>query len=471
MKPYYYLSCGLLLSLALAGCAPAAPPSALASTGASATAALPTAAQPAATDTAAPSPTATVSATPTSEPTATWTATPVPPSPTPPATPTPLAGKLALYTFTSFEDAGGVYAAWDPDARRSLTNFAAPAAAASGGLPEQARHIAFANYAPLAAYLVARPPAAQLWITDLALSAPRLILDDPAGATLPTSANAWLELRWSADDRHLFVRLRSVADSFVVDVLTGERAPWPWRCTQVAVSPRSGRLAEWCQSQAGGPDWAVVEWGGAIWVSEQPPAEPVVGLAAGEAEPRWVWSADGAQVAYFAAAAARADVYLAEAGGARLLAEQVYNPGAGAAGLIWSQDGRRLMLRRDAVDGHTCPLYRNPMSTTGRTSKPPCWQVLETTAGQTLWSLGDSAERAAAFLQVPDLAEWQLEAAHFSPDGRRAAVLAEQFGFFMGVIVDVDTGEPLGIFPGPVEALSWGLFPETQGEHWQIAKP
>ncbi|MBL8058976.1 MAG: hypothetical protein JNK29_19880 [Anaerolineales bacterium] len=384
----------------------------------------------------------------------------MPPSPTPPATPTPLAGPLALFTFTSYGFFGGLYAGLEPSTGWVWDEYS-ELGFTSASSPASARQVAFAHFAPRLAYLIVDAPTAQLWIADLTLSEPRLIVDDQAGLIFPTNGFDEIGLRWSADDQHLFVQLPSLEDNFVVHALTGAREPWPWICNQVAASPRSGRLAEWCAPIQVGGDWAVVEWGGPIWLSGSAPVQPVVRLSIGEQQPRWAWSADGAQVAYFTSAAGRADVHIADITGDRPFASAVYQPRAEASfGLQWSQDSRRLMLRRDPADGHACLEYHLPLAEPDQAPvMPPCWQVLDTISGQTLWSLGDAAGAFTPALSPLDLVHWNFSLARLAPDGRRLAVLAEYPLKRAGLILNWETGDILGGFPGPVEALGWGPLP------------
>ena len=120
-------------------------------------------------------------------------------------------------------------------------------------------YVRFAHFADRLVHKSGREAPYQLLLANLALEDERVIRDDVA------SYYAY----WSPDDWHLiFVPDGNPASGSIYHIKTNTWEAWPYNdCNQVAVSPKTGRLATWCLSVSNPDTFAVIEWGGEIWVS------------------------------------------------------------------------------------------------------------------------------------------------------------------------------------------------------------
>jgi hypothetical protein len=128
--------------------------------------------------------------------------------------------------------------------------------------------------------------------------------------------SAWsANLFWSADGLYLFLTLEPPSEPLVMDQPTrdilskrryylyslesGTLQPWDRDCDRLGFSSRTEKIAMWCPSvNENKLDYAVVEWGGEIWLSTEPPDTFLKVRAPEFAVPTWVWSGDGQRVVY-----------------------------------------------------------------------------------------------------------------------------------------------------------------------------
>jgi hypothetical protein len=109
--------------------------------------------------------------------------------------------------------------------------------------------------------------------------------------------------------------------------------------------------------------------------------------------------------------------------------------------LLWSQDGRRLLLFAEGSPERPCPVVIDLTGTTDIKERS-CWQVLDTVTGKIIWNVSDSVEGLIAELPqaMSDIELWHLEAATLSPDGQRVALTLRSGGLRFGFVVNVETG-------------------------------
>jgi|GEM_PF-3345681 len=287
----------------------------------------------------------------------------------------------------------------------------------------------FSHFSQKIAYWV-RNEHGELWISDLAYAHPQPVFVDTQDAYLTQSAFAysWLRLIWSPDDRHLIVDASlSDAPSLIYNLQAQTLAPWPWNCNMIGHSPRSGRVALWCAASNRSSNYAVMEWGGKIWYTDQRPTNVLVKYAPGQ-NPTWGWSPAGDQVAFFDPQEAEGNLLLASAEGIRLKTQPgstyLANPFSYSFDfstqypIQWSRDGQKLLIY---ANSQRCPDLLSMMS--GLAEEHPCWQVLDAYTGERLWSPLD-----IDFLWPDEeMEETRVQSAVFSPTGEYLAL-----GIFRG---------------------------------------
>lgn len=324
--------------------------------------------------------------------------------------------------------------------------------------PDNLLSFAFAQFANQFAYWVGGAQG-QLWLADLDNRHPRLIFADKSGQYGHFREGEGIALTWSPDDMHLIVEVSDhSAPDLIYHVQSGRLEAWPWNCDRVGVSPRSQRLAMWCSSDTDQSRFAIIEWGGEIWYSDQAPTTEVVravkirpGFYRAWMRP-WSWSPDGRQLAYFDQTDTGGFLHIVDAAGQHL---KVLPGGIQSLGqstflypedLQWSQDGRHLLVNANGSVAHPCLSYPNGLYLTR------CWQVLDSDTGAVLWTLGDSPNA------IPDLTSWTPLHAALSPDGNLVAMTLTNRPFDTGFVVNIETGQVSGI-NSPVNAMRWGIQP------------
>lgn len=380
-----------------------------------------------------------------------------------------------LFQFTCFVG-DCVYEAWVENVQGRYIPQLRYAGNDNSDSPAHALLLTFANTKDLVAYWT-DSASGQLWISDLAYQEPRLIFSDEANdyrVKDPPNLDYKVKLTWSPDDLHLIVDVPSGSTpDLIYDLQTEVLEPWPWECDQIAFSPRTEHFATWCSSTSGEARYAVMEWGGEIWYSEQPPADKLV-RGVKLLPPQWIetllqtwaWSADGQQIAYFDPADFKGYLHIVDASGKHL---KVLPGGVKQAGEItapadlqWSQDGQRLLVHAYGSKSHPCPLYRSPVSPNSVASNAPCWQVLDTATGNILWTLLDSAEGLMATQSEPAdaIVDWKSLMATISPDGKLVALTLTSRPIEYGYVINIDTGE-IKDAPAPVNTMRWGIQPNV----------
>lgn len=276
----------------------------------------------------------------------------------------------------------------------------------------------FSHFSGMVAYWV-QSPAGELWISDIDLKSAKRILTDSTNEYVGEFAVPYgaIRLLWSADDRYLIVDATQTGkQSLIYSIEEQTLEEWPWSCDAVALSPRTKQLATWCRSTEAEPSYAVMEWGGGIWISEQPPTQMLVSRGADQAF-SWGWSRTGDKIAYFDPQDQQGRLFIADAAGSK----QAFVPGIAWIGPItsysfefssrypirWSRNGSRLLIFGQGTD---CPPQESAV--TGELSMRPCWQVIDSDTGQVLWTSVDIS------VLWPDqqMSDVTIEMAVFSPN-------------------------------------------------------
>ncbi len=282
--------------------------------------------------------------------------------------------------------------------------------------------IDFANFANLVTYWTYTTPGEnvpnQWWISDLDLKHPELIFTDVAG-TYAHNTQETLHLVWSPDDLHVILDVRGEpVPGMIYHVLTKKREAWPWKCDRAAVSPHTGTLAMWCTPAAGEKRYAVIEWGGEIWYSDQPPGTGNLQLFDNR-QPAWAWSVGGQQVAVLNPNGTFWQVLIADSKGfQRSLPFHSDEPYLiypyQMAPISGSADGQRLLFQAHGSFEHPCPTQQ-------------CWVIADARSGQVIWDTvasRDEIRRLLAMNFAPflrDFNTWYSDEATLSPDGQRVA--------------------------------------------------
>lgn len=338
--------------------------------------------------------------------------------------------------------------------------------------PGDALLLSFANYANTVAYWTDKE-IGQLWISDMELEMPRLIYADEAQvyATNDDSLYAWDgkgDLIWTPDDLHvIFDPKDKTLPNLIYHLQSNAAEPWPWDCDRVAVSPQTKRLATWCAALDGSPNFAIIEWGGEIWISPSPPVQEIVrrrGERAIAWESNWTWSSDGQQIAYFDPLDTEGRLFVADATGV----QKALFPGAAwwlnletshlaipQNILQWSQDGRWLLVYANDLISDSCPDIEIMFDLTeGELSDVPCWHLLDTQDYRMHWSWRDfmmSADVPSEFARF-----WRDFEASISTRGNY--LLFTMFiddNSMWGGIVRFGEGDILVVGPTPASTMRW----------------
>lgn len=330
-----------------------------------------------------------------------------------------------------------------------------------GGATTFAKYISafsFAHFANRLAYWTGSVPS-ELWVADIDYRHPERVYIDNGGQYAHIPDGEGIVLNWSPDDLHLMVEVSDhSAPDLIYDIQTGLVETWPWECDRVGISPRSKRLATWCLSAKGESRYAIMEWGGDIWYSDQAPTSEIVrGARLSPGRYRawlrpWAWSADGEQVAFFDPADQSGSLHVFNASRERLRILPGSVVGLGSTefplpkAIQWSQDGQYLLANAYGHANHPCVQYP------GATSEAPCWQVIYVVQGSVAWTLADSAKTFG------DIADWTPIHAAISPDGKLVAITFAKPPSDTGVVINIAT-EALSGIDAPVNAMRWGLLP------------
>ena len=253
-----------------------------------------------------------------------------------------------------------------------------------------------ANFKPLIAYW--QLFKGELWIADLENSHSQLLFQDIQISMSEAS------LTWTPDD--LSVILDFDSDEFpdlLYSLPTGEFIEWNYTCDLLAISPKSSYVSIWCPSNSREHDFLVIEWGGDIWESAQPPGELILQAPRLEADAFPIyrivgWSRDGMNIAYYdpqdedgnLLIIDREGISVERVGGESIMQLDPAPPVSYSEDLIqWSASGGRLLLFGQGTARDPCPDYILEDGNSKKNYGPACWQILDTTSWEVVWNDND----------------------------------------------------------------------------------
>lgn len=297
--------------------------------------------------------------------------------------------------------------------------------------PGDALLLTFANYTNKVAYWTGNEKG-QLWISDLELENPQLVYTDETQIyeTNEDSLYSWFgngDLIWSADDLHLiFDPKDETLPNLIYHLQNDSVEEWPWYCDRVALSPQTGRLATWCAALDDSSNFAVMEWGGEIWISSSPPKQNIVRQTSERAllwEYIWAWSSDGQQIAYFDPADTKGRLFIANSegiqqelftGSAWWLNSNTSNIGLPQHIIHWTPDGQRLLVYANELSPNACSEYIFPFQE-DMAVELPCWHLLTAPDYSLIWSWNDFIVASKVPSELTK--HWRAVEASISPDG------------------------------------------------------
>lgn len=320
--------------------------------------------------------------------------------------------------------------------------------------PCDAVNLAFAHHAEMMAFWDSGSPA-RLWISDLSLEEVALILDDV------DDDYSSAQVLWTPDDSHIILETtgRSESPSLIYHVQRKILEPWPWDCDRIASSPLTKRLALWCPSASGGETYAVVEWKGEIWVSNQPPTDLLV-VQADDSPWVWAWSVTGDQVAFYDISDPLGHLFICDAQGTcskilpgtSLLSTEPSRLKSFYAKISypvqWSRDSRWLLVYSNGSTDRPCPKRLSQVDGVSLLDAP-CWQVVEVATGEIAWTPLDS------FSADDGAITWLLFSPSFSPTGSKLAFGVQYGGPIELWVVDLGTKEGKMIWDPRVLRFHW----------------
>ena len=285
-------------------------------------------------------------------------------------------------------------------------------------------------------------------------------------------------LTWTPDDLHLIIsQYGETPTRWILDVKTGTVENWNYLCNQVVVSPKSGRLALGCVTPEHPDELVLMEWGGEIWVPDQPPGN-VLTKWENENYP-WLdiysvlgWSSNGNSVAYFDQMDPEGHLYIAGAegvlhkilpGGAYWLSPyyNVISP-LTSKPIQWAHNGSRLLALARGTKDKPCPkstIASGPNQ--GIYENDACWQVIDVESGEVIWRLTDAIEDLAQIASVDFLESRSFITASISPDGNLLALTSIVGGFRNLFIIEIDSNEVIRQYPIFFQYLRWGESPSS----------
>ena len=319
--------------------------------------------------------------------------------------------------------------------------------------PGGATLLSFSNFADRLAYL---DQDCRAWITDLSNKE-----QSDTGIQINCSNDPLemiqAELIWTPDDQHLMVIEESGA--WIYHIQTEKYEPWNFQCNQLAISPKTSRIAIWCQSTETALNHAIVEWGGDIWYSDALPENIFLTTFTPENQYRWQafslysvagWTFDGQKIAYFNPDDHQQLIILNATGDmeqrinytGQLWAEidfyVVDHP------IKWSSDGKRLLLY--VMEKQSNPCYSGedkPLNGSGNLIS--CWHVIDPETGNIIWQ---PAFRDKQHYLIGDQAT-------ISADGMWLALANRMPSLNALLIVNLENFQVF-VFPSRVSAFRWG---------------
>ena len=341
--------------------------------------------------------------------------------------------------------------------------------------PGDAQDLAFSHYSDQIAYWTWGEKGA-LWISDLSFNNPSVLFVDDE-MVYPTDFQSFpgtsINIQWTPDDLHIILNIRDdYSLNLIYHLQTYTIEKWPYHCDRIAMSPRSHKLSTWCESYEENTSFAVIEWGGDIWVSDSPPEEELVNKGDEYLE-FWAWSSSG-DLAFFDPSSWNGKLSIMNLTGQPLndlpvhaywmveqfgLEKRIVEPLS--VPIVWSKNGNRIVIYGISDEKDTCPVFHfQPLDENDQYFEHvPCLHIFDVNTGKLVWSIVDTFnEETLSEREYDELYPGVFDKPVISPDGR---ILVIESGIFPYDIeaVRVDTGEKIFTFDFILDEISWGEFP------------
>lgn len=317
----------------------------------------------------------------------------------------------------------------------------------------------FANRMFFTAY--PRETLAEVWLMDMAGQDKTLVAQmEPPIATF----------QWSPDDLHLIANSDDEQPGLIYHLQTHSLEPWPFACDRVARSPKTDKLALWCVSTECPHTFAVIEWGGEVWISPEAPQTVIVKQPSNPPlnYPVWGWSMDGEKVAYFDR---EGSLWIYSGSGPATLIPvgkidwdsevdlRLLNPFDHF--IEWSGDSSRLLVNTRGNETAPCPPTTvRGGDLQGTYPNPPCWHVIDVQTGKAIWKLSDFISQSTG--QGSD----NFMEASLSYSGRSLALASIYNSEREIAVLDVDSKQPVWLDRTVLpDALRWGDLPPEMSEN------
>ncbi len=341
--------------------------------------------------------------------------------------------------------------------------------------PAQGYDLAFSNHSNLMAYWTVGQPG-KLFISDLSNQIQYLVFTDTSQGYANGNRAPEIRLIWSPDDTHLIVDEKNGVElDFIYHLKTGVIEPWPYDCDRIARSPKSGKMATWCILTTDATKFAVLEWGGEVWYSQEPPADelvrrtvPPVRLGLEEKPLVWGWSPSGEKIAFYDPDDPLGNLYIADADGDIQLSIPgkaywlVDNDPAGLPPydpIRWSFSENRILIYGAGEENLNCPPWKNIFDENPEAKPVSCWQVIDASNGETVWTISDSLEGIFYGSDVSFAQNFTFRNASLSPDGKYLALFSYVSGAKNLNIIDLDSHKVLRGWDFDVPLMRWSNGP------------
>lgn len=313
--------------------------------------------------------------------------------------------------------------------------------------PGQSTYLTFSRYSDQIAYWVKDSPG-ELWISDVAYLNPQKVFIDTEGSYVPEFENPQGEIKivWSSDDLHLFLYdLHQPELSRIFHLETNKSEVWHWKCESIFLSSKSGRLATLCpriaSAAAEEKAYAILEWGGEIWFSDQFPGEPFLSpLSDGTA--LWQWSSDGELLAYYDPNDVEGNVIIADKHGntRKILPGSSLYRDSEAEGykqyesldvldvdspFIWAKDTPILLVNGFGQSDEPCPPFVTAWDPDLYYAIWPCWQAVDVKSGSVIWTETSLAKNLSLAENESDPVNMAINGLVVEPGGK--AIVVQSF--------------------------------------------
>jgi hypothetical protein len=327
-------------------------------------------------------------------------------------------------------------------------------------------NLSFANFEPKLAYADLRN---NIWIADLMNHNPKKI------TSFPYDYKGNIRLIWSPDDRYLLIDTNDpILPNMIYSINEGELEGWDYICDRMATSPRTKQISVWCISSNDSNDFAILEWGGTIWYSDQAPENEFLRSTSTDGQINESlnifslyndvgWSSDGAYIAYFDPQDKNGTLTIARLTGEiqSQIPQKAYwlsdlfsnNNQLPGTPIQWSKNNEYILVYAMGDSNSPCPTpsVEELKPFPPQKTNSACWQVLNSKTGVLIWDTSRLEQN-----NQPDFKHTDSSMS-ISPDGEMVALASYINGFDpVFYVVDVRENNILLQAPFTVDKMRWG---------------